>query len=155
MSIFRLILVGYVWILLVHQDVLGASLNDLVRKKSDAQATTLNTPAAKQAVSLPRATILRLITEKIHKTTGQDVSLRLGSTPPQVMCTKASNGMLVERVTLNKTQTKFSAELRVCDTEPSLIIAGHLDLLTTVPALSHAIHFGESITAKDISSLQV
>lgn len=174
----KFIIIGFIWSWAMIQGCMGQSLNDLVGAGPTAPtaqngaggtppasvATTVTVPAnpkpfsnAYNLVPINREVIFTLVKDAMAQNIDQETSFKLDALPDNASCLKALSEPEIGILTLNEQQTKFSGEVKFCedgDAKP-IMISGTLELMTTIPVLSRAIHFGETIEEKDITTIQL
>ena len=163
----KYIIVGFLWSLLSLSNSLGQSLNDLVGAKSPptvqqgvvpmASPTPPVAPVVVAPVAVNAEVINLMVKETIAQSLNGDIAFKMDPLPGEVSCQTPLKDPEISILTVNDQQTKFSGELKFCaeSTAQPVLFQGTLDLVATVPVLSRSVHFGETITEKDLTTLQV
>lgn len=136
----------------------GESLNQIFQKiqpQNPQISEKPQVPLELQAVTFDRLGLEKYVKEKLEEHIGGPVDTAIDSESYNVpACQKFLPAYEIHKLSLNDTQTHFSAEVKVC-ADPkaeAIFLTGTMESTLDIPVLNKPIHAGDAIKKEDIKS---
>jgi len=157
--VLRAICVLSVCLFAAKSSVQAESLNQIFEKiqpqTAQSSVATPKVPVEAQAVTFDRMGLEKFVKEKLEEHVGGPVDTVIDPNSYNVSaCQKFLPAYEIHKLSLNDTQTHFSAEVKVCSdakAEP-ILLAGTMEPTLDIPVLNKPIHAGDAIKKEDIKS---